>query len=108
MSKPTPFRAGASIAMGGAYVVARALHEAVSYQEAFGKYERVVRPYAKERQKNAHDLAKMFVPDSRLGLIMQRLLMRLVLRDAFTGLRRREFGAESLLQARESHHRSKG
>jgi len=89
---------GASLAMGGAYVLARALHEGVDYQEAFRRYERFVRPYVKERQKNAHDFAKTFVPASRLGLAVQQVLLKLLLRDAFTGLLRRQFGAESLLQ----------
>jgi len=57
-----------------------------------------VRPYVKERQKNAHDFAKTFVPASRLGLAVQQVLLKLLLRDAFTGLLRRQFGAESLLQ----------
>jgi 2-polyprenyl-6-methoxyphenol hydroxylase-like FAD-dependent oxidoreductase len=92
---------GASIAMGGAYVLARALHEAADYEEAFRSYERLVQPYVEERQKNARDFAKSFVPQSQLGLLVQQALMKLVLRDAFTGLLRRQFGAESLLQTRE-------
>jgi hypothetical protein len=43
----------------------------------------------------------MFVPGSRLGLRAQQILMKLVLREAFTGLLRRQFGAQSLLQTRE-------
>lgn len=58
---------GASLAMGGAYVLAKALHEAVDYQEAFRRYERIMRPYVEERQKNARDFAKTFVPASRPG-----------------------------------------
>jgi 2-polyprenyl-6-methoxyphenol hydroxylase-like FAD-dependent oxidoreductase len=92
---------GASIAMGGAYVLAKALHEAVDSQDAFRGYERFVRPYVEERQKNARDFAKTFVPESRLGLTVQQVLMKLLLRDAFICLLRRQFGAESLLQMRE-------
>lgn len=33
----------------------------------------------------------------------QRLLMKLVLRDAFSGLLRQQFGAESFLPPQESH-----
>ncbi len=86
--------------MGGAYVLARALHEAANYQDAFRSYERLVRPYVETRQKNARDFAKAFVPSSRLGLAVQQVLMKLLLRDAFISLLRRQFGAESLLQTR--------
>jgi 2-polyprenyl-6-methoxyphenol hydroxylase-like FAD-dependent oxidoreductase len=92
---------GASIAMGGGYVLARALHEADDYQEAFRTYERLVQPYVEGRQKNARDFAKSFVPQSQLGLLVQQVLLKLVLWDAFIGLLRRQFGADSLLQARE-------
>jgi len=91
---------GASIAMGGAYILAKALHEAADYQEAFRTYERLVQPYVKERQKNARDFAKSFVPQSHLGIVAQQVLMKLVLRDACTGLLRRQFGADSLLLSR--------
>jgi 2-polyprenyl-6-methoxyphenol hydroxylase-like FAD-dependent oxidoreductase len=91
---------GASIAMGGAYVLAESLHEAADYREAFRTYERLVQPYVKERQKNARDFAKSFVPQSRLGILAQQVLMKLVLRDACIGLLRRQFGADSLLQKR--------
>ncbi len=87
--------------MGGAYVLAKALHEAVDYQEAFRRYEQLVRPYVEGQQKNARALARLFVPGSRLGLIGYQALMKLVLRDAFIGLLRRQFGVESFLQTRE-------
>lgn len=92
---------GASIAMGGAYVLAKALYEADDYQEGFRRYEGLMQPYVESRQKNARDFAKTFVPGSRLGLMAQQIVMKLVLREAFAGLLRRQFGAESLLQTRE-------
>jgi 2-polyprenyl-6-methoxyphenol hydroxylase-like FAD-dependent oxidoreductase len=97
---------GASIAMGGAYVLAKALHEAADYQEGFHTYQRLVRPYVERRQKNARDFAKSFVPKSKLGILAQQVLMKLVLRDACIGLLRREFGADSLLQKRALRHYS--
>jgi 2-polyprenyl-6-methoxyphenol hydroxylase-like FAD-dependent oxidoreductase len=92
---------GASIAMGGGYVLAKALREADDYQEAFRTYERLVQPYVAKRQKNARDFAKSFVPQSQLGILVQQVLLKLVLRDAFIGLLRRQFDADSLLQTRE-------
>jgi 2-polyprenyl-6-methoxyphenol hydroxylase-like FAD-dependent oxidoreductase len=97
---------GASLAMGGAYVLAQVLHEAVDYQEAFRRYEQLVRPYVEGQQKNARGLARLFVPGSRPWLIGYQALMKLVLREPFIGLLRRQFGTESLLQARELHRYS--
>ncbi|HEY7350639.1 MAG TPA: FAD-dependent monooxygenase [Ktedonobacterales bacterium] len=91
---------GASLAMGGAYLLAEALREAAAYQEAFRRYEQRMRPHVQTQQKHARGLAKSFAPTSRVGILAQRLLLKAVLRDAFTGLLRRQFGAESLLQAR--------
>jgi 2-polyprenyl-6-methoxyphenol hydroxylase-like FAD-dependent oxidoreductase len=88
---------GASLAMGGAYLLAEALHEAGDYREAFCKYEHHMHSFVESRQKNARDFSKTFVPGSRLGLTVQQLLMKLVLRESFTSLLRRQFGAESLL-----------
>jgi 2-polyprenyl-6-methoxyphenol hydroxylase-like FAD-dependent oxidoreductase len=97
---------GASLAMGGAYILAKALHAMDSYQDAFRRYECLMKPFVDARQKNARDFAKAFVPGSRLGLMAQQIVMKLVLREAFTGLLRRQFGVESLLEAREMRHRS--
>ena len=58
---------GASLAMGGAYMLAKALYETADYQDAFCRYEIQVRPHVEERQKNARDLAKSFVPRSKSG-----------------------------------------
>jgi 2-polyprenyl-6-methoxyphenol hydroxylase-like FAD-dependent oxidoreductase len=55
------------------------LNEAADYQEAFRTYERLVQPYVEERQKNARDFAKSFVPKSRLGVLAQQMLMKLIL-----------------------------
>lgn len=56
---PTPLSGqGASLAMAGAYLLARALHEAASYQEAFKSYEQQMRPYVQAQQKNARRFAK--------------------------------------------------
>lgn len=95
---------GASMAMGGAYMLAQALHTQPDYTSAFRTYEQVVRPPVEQRQKNARSLAKTFLPESALGLVAQRLLMKLVLRDAFSGLLYQQFGAESFLPPQESHN----
>jgi 2-polyprenyl-6-methoxyphenol hydroxylase-like FAD-dependent oxidoreductase len=92
-----------ALAMGGAYMLGKALHEIPDYQNAFRQYELQVRPHLEERQKNARDLAKSFVPHSKMEMKMQQLLMKLVLREVFVGLLRRQFGAKSLLQVQDFH-----
>jgi 2-polyprenyl-6-methoxyphenol hydroxylase-like FAD-dependent oxidoreductase len=92
---------GASLAMGGAYMLAKALSETSGYQDAFRLYELQVSPHVEERQKNARDLARSFVPRSKMEMKMQQVFMKLVLREAFAGLLRRQFGAESLLQVQD-------
>jgi len=86
---------GASLAMGGAYLIAQALHE--DYQEAFRRYEQQMRPHVLAQQKNGRDFAKTFLPGTPLGLFVQQMLMKVVLRPLFRGVLRRTFGAQSLL-----------
>lgn len=89
---------GASMAVGGAYLLAQALHEERDHTAAFLRYEHLMRPEVEKRQKNARTNIKSFLPESNLGLLMQQALMKLVLRETFSGLLVRQFGAESLLQ----------
>lgn len=88
---------GASLAMGGAYLLARALHESRDYRDALQRYEQELRPYVQAQQKNAHGTAKAFAPISRPGLLAQRLLLKVVLRETFRPLLSRQFGAQSIL-----------
>lgn len=87
---------GASPAMGGVYILAKALRETTDYQTAFRRYEMQVRPHVEERQKNARDLAKFFVSRSNMEMKTQQIFMKLILREAFVGLLRQQFGAKSL------------
>jgi 2-polyprenyl-6-methoxyphenol hydroxylase-like FAD-dependent oxidoreductase len=71
---------GASLAMGGAYLLAEAVHEAVAYQDAFRQYEERMRPHIQTQQKHARSLAVSFAPASRIGVLVQRALLKVVLR----------------------------
>lgn len=94
---PTPLSGqGASLAMAGAYLLARALHEAASYQEAFQSYEQQMRPYVQAQQKNARRFAKFFLPDTPLGVFVQQTLAKVLLRETFRSLLQREFRTPSL------------
>ncbi|BCL77707.1 FAD-dependent monooxygenase [Ktedonobacteria bacterium brp13] len=88
---------GASMAMGGAYLLAKALHETFNYEDAFLRYEQQVRPHVEKRQKKTQDSAKRFDSNSLLGLCIQQLMMRILLRDSFIRLLRQHFGGESIL-----------
>lgn len=94
---------GANMAMGGAYVLAEELRRNDDYREAFAFYEHRVRPQVELRQQKAHDLAKSFVPGSRLGLAVQKVMMKTLLRDAFSGVLQRQFLTESILRSASLH-----
>jgi hypothetical protein len=53
--------------------------------------------FVQKQQKSGRSFAKSFLPGSPPGLFLQRTAMNLLLRPAFRGLLRRQFGAESLL-----------
>jgi len=89
---------GASMALGGAYILAEALSQYEDYAIAFRVYENQVRPEIEMRQEKAHDLAKSFVPGSELGLKVQKVVMKVVMRDAFKGVLRKEFSGDSVLR----------
>lgn len=94
---------GASMAMGGAYMLAKALHTLPDHTSAFRQYEQLVRPYVEQRQKNARTLTKSFLPESSLRLIIQHMMIKFLLRDIFSGLLRQQFGTESLLASQSTH-----
>lgn len=91
---------GASLAMGGAYILAEALHEQKNYQDAFRSYENQMLSYVTQQQNGARGQAKYFAPGSKLEVQLQYVVLKLLMRPAFTGLLRQVFGAESLLQTR--------
>ena len=88
---------GASLAMGGAYLLACSLHQSADYQEALCWYEQQMRPHVLVQQKNGRSFAKSFLPGSPFGLFVQQMMMKVLLRPAFRGLLRRPFGAQSIL-----------
>jgi len=87
---------GASLAMAGAYLLAEALHEAATYQEAFQWYEQQMRPLVRAQQKHARGFAAFFLPGTPLGLFVQQTLVKVLFRETFRAVLRREFSAPSL------------
>jgi 2-polyprenyl-6-methoxyphenol hydroxylase-like FAD-dependent oxidoreductase len=87
---------GASLAMAGAYLLAEALHESATYQEAFQRYEQQMRPLVRAQQKSARGFAAFFLPGTPLGLFVQQMLTRVLFRETFRAVLRREFSGPSL------------
>lgn len=95
---------GASLAMGGAYLLAEALHETSDYQQAFRRYEQQMQPYVQSQQRKARGTAKSFAPTSPAGLLIQQAILKVVFRERFRGLLRRQFGAQSILPQKKTNH----
>ena len=93
---------GASLAMGGAYLLARSLHESADYEQAFRRYEQQMSPHVLAEQKSGRSFAKSFLPATPQGLFVQQTVMKVLLRPAFRGLLRRTLGAESFLSPRDA------
>ncbi len=87
---------GASLAMAEAYLLAEALHEAPTYQEAFQRYEQQMRPYVQAQQKSARSFASFFLPGTSFGLFVQQTLVKVLFRETFRSVLRREFNSPSL------------
>jgi 2-polyprenyl-6-methoxyphenol hydroxylase-like FAD-dependent oxidoreductase len=88
---------GASMAMAGAYILAAELDRAHGdHQAAFAAYQ-AMKPEIARRQFQARKMAKSFVPESRLAIMVRNLLMNALF---LPGLRRvflRRIGAESII-----------
>ena len=96
---------GASLAMAGAYLLAEALREAATYQEAFGRYEQQMRPYVQAQQKHARSFATFFLPGTSLGLFVQQTLAKVLFRETFRSLLQRECSTPSLSMLHSTHLR---
>jgi 2-polyprenyl-6-methoxyphenol hydroxylase-like FAD-dependent oxidoreductase len=94
---------GASMALGGAYVLAEELGHTEDWRQALANYEHRVMPQIELRQQKAHDFAKRFVPGSELGVKAEMVLMKLVTYHAFSGLLKSQFAGDSFLQTAALH-----
>lgn len=68
---------GASLGIAGAYVLADRLAHAPSIEQATADFERLWRPVAEERQRNARSMARWFLPSSRSDLRVRRAVLAL-------------------------------
>ncbi len=100
---PSPLAVqGASVAMAGAYLLAKALHDSADYQQAFRRYEEQMFAYVRKQQKRGRRLAKTFLPSTPLGLFVLQTLLKVVMRPMFGGLLRRQMLVPSILPATDT------
>ncbi len=86
---------GASPAMGGAFLLAHYLHKIADYRVAFERYESFLRSHVEAQQRSAVHFTNQFAPNTWLGVAFQRVALRVLFRDPFTGLMRGMFDGRS-------------
>ena len=76
---PTPAAgSGASLAMAGAYILAKNLSDSDNYQTAFADYDSYMRPYIKKIQKGATSMANYAVGKNFISYKFTNGLLRLL------------------------------
>lgn len=89
---------GASMAVGGAYVLAEELERSRGdVATAIARYEQRIRPAILEKQKAGRGVARWFVPDSRVRLAMRDIVMRMSASGIGGWLLRRQISGESVI-----------
>jgi 2-polyprenyl-6-methoxyphenol hydroxylase-like FAD-dependent oxidoreductase len=68
---------GASLGLGGAYVLAEELADAPTIEAGLQRYERTWRPIATERQQVGRRAARWFLPDSQRQVRLRRVALKL-------------------------------
>jgi 2-polyprenyl-6-methoxyphenol hydroxylase-like FAD-dependent oxidoreductase len=68
---------GASLGLGGAYVLAEALAGAPTIEEGLDRYERAWRPVSADRQEVGRRAARWFLPATRRQVLLRRAALKL-------------------------------
>lgn len=68
---------GASMAMGGAYVLARKLRENIPIEESLALYERKVKPEIREKQKSGRRTASFLIPPTKWHVKFRHKILQL-------------------------------
>jgi 2-polyprenyl-6-methoxyphenol hydroxylase-like FAD-dependent oxidoreductase len=77
---------GSSVALVGAYMLARELALSTDHVTAFQRYEQAIRDFVTMNQALAHSGKRSLAPGSRLELVRRNLGLRLAPLISFTGL----------------------
>lgn len=93
---------GASMAMTGAYVLAKKLSEANgNYTKAFEEYESDLRPFIERMQQKAVKNAATYLPDTKFKLWVRNLLAPIVFTRLFSPLIIKQLGAGNYFSNRQ-------
>jgi 2-polyprenyl-6-methoxyphenol hydroxylase-like FAD-dependent oxidoreductase len=87
---------GASMAMGGAYVLAEELRKG-DVASALGRYEKRIRPAILAKQKAGRAIARWFVPDGPVHLAVRDAVLRMSASPLGGWLLRRQIAGESVI-----------
>jgi 2-polyprenyl-6-methoxyphenol hydroxylase-like FAD-dependent oxidoreductase len=94
---------GSALAMTAAYVLAGELaKERGRHDEAFGKYEQILRPYIEMKQRGAERFAAAFAARTRWGLFFRNQVIKAF---AIPGLARLAFGRDIIDTLQLPHYR---
>jgi 2-polyprenyl-6-methoxyphenol hydroxylase-like FAD-dependent oxidoreductase len=94
---------GASLAIGGAYVLAKQLSRAGSIDTALHRYEQLWRPVAEDKQQVARSGVRWFLPHSRAQLRARHVVMGLSLLPGIDRYIARALAGKSTALVRELH-----
>lgn len=68
---------GSALAMIGAYVLAGELARAERLEDAFARYEALLQPFLRRKQKAAEGFASSFAPKTRFGIFFRNQIARM-------------------------------
>lgn len=68
---------GTALALCGAYVLAGEISRHEDLTKAFSEYESILRPYVEKAQNLPKSIARMGQPKSKLGISLQRLVLKI-------------------------------
>lgn len=89
---------GASLAMGGAYILAQELHRCGDYAQAFAAYEQRVRPFIEKKQRGARRFAATFIPSNRFARYLSYATVYALFNPLLTPFVGKRIGMDSLLR----------
>ena len=90
---------GASMAMGGAYILAQELAKAGrDVSVALSRYEQRVKPAIEKKQEAGRRLARWFVPGNQIQLTIRDLVIRMTDWPIANRLLKRSFASESVIR----------
>jgi 2-polyprenyl-6-methoxyphenol hydroxylase-like FAD-dependent oxidoreductase len=89
---------GSHMAMAGGYVLAQKLAREPDHASAFAAYERLLKPHADAKQRDARRFARVFVPGPRSLPWLRRLVIRAMFSKLLIGAGAAFFGGKSVLR----------